>query len=142
MSSIDHPQHYGGSENPYETIKVLEAWMTRDEMIGFCKGNALKYLSRHRQKGGLSDLEKSAWYNHYMVEYLLKADLKKPNRLDELAKLNRRSRQDSEEAGLGRAELERAAHRRRPRRLLSRAQRNPDPDFTGKPVELQVRVCN
>ncbi len=53
MSSIDHPPHYGGSENPYETIKVLEAWMTRDEMIGFCKGNALKYLSRHREKGGL-----------------------------------------------------------------------------------------
>jgi Protein of unknwon function (DUF3310) len=73
MSSIDHPQHYGGSENPYETIKVLSAWMTRDEMIGFCKGNALKYLSRHREKGGLSDLEKSAWYNRSMVEYL-KAD--------------------------------------------------------------------
>ena len=78
MSSIDHPQHYGGSENPYETIKVLEAWMTRDEMIGFCKGNALKYLSRHREKGGLSDLEKSAWYSRYMVEYL-KADAEKPN---------------------------------------------------------------
>ena len=89
MSSIDHPQHYGGSENPYETIKVLEAWMTRDEMIGFCKGNALKYLSRHREKGGLSDLEKSAWYSRYMVEYL-KADAEKPNkdRLDELVKLN------------------------------------------------------
>ena len=78
MSSIDHPQHYGGSENPYETIKVLEAWMTRDEMIGFCKGNALKYLSRHREKGGLSDLEKSAWYNRYMVEYL-KANAEKAN---------------------------------------------------------------
>ena len=35
MSSIDHPQHYGGAENPYETIKVLEAWTTRD--VGFCK---------------------------------------------------------------------------------------------------------
>ena len=87
MSSIDHPQHYGGSENPYETIKVLEAWMTRDEMIGFCKGNALKYLSRHREKGGLSDLEKSAWYGRYMVENL-KADAEKPTRLDELVKLN------------------------------------------------------
>ena len=78
MSLIDHPQHYGGSENPYETIKVLSAWMTRDEMIGFCKGNALKYLSRHREKGGLSDLEKAAWYSRSMVEYLhLNGD--KPN---------------------------------------------------------------
>ena len=90
MSSIDHPQHYGGSENPYETIKVLEAWMTRDEMIGFCKGNALKYLSRHREKGGLQDLEKSAWYSRYMVDYL-KADVehgRSRQRLDALVKLN------------------------------------------------------
>ncbi len=99
MSSIDRPQHDGGAENPYETIKVLEAWMTRDEMIGFCKGNAPKYLSRHSEKGELSDLEKSAWYSRYMVEYL-KADAEKPNievqgkfsrskvRLDQLVKLN------------------------------------------------------
>ena len=86
MNSIDHPPHYGGEDNVYETIKVLEAWMTRDEMIGFCKGNALKYLSRRREKGGLSDLEKSAWYSRYMVEYL-KAPARE-ERLDELVKLN------------------------------------------------------
>ena len=86
MSSIDHPVHSGGEDNVYETIKVLEAWMTRDEMIGFCKGNALKYLSRHREKGGLSDLEKSAWYSRYMVEYLKASE--KEERIDELVKLN------------------------------------------------------
>jgi len=23
---INHPQHYGGANNPYEAIKVIEAW--------------------------------------------------------------------------------------------------------------------
>lgn len=69
-SSVFSPDHYGGKENPYETIKVLEAWLTPDEMIGFCKGNAIKYQTRHRQKGGLTDLSKAAWYQNYLVTYL------------------------------------------------------------------------
>ena len=139
MSSIDHPQHYGGSENPYETIKVLEAWMTRDEMIGFCKGNALKYLSRHREKGGLSDLEKSAWYSRYMVEYL-KADAEKPQskRTPRPAgEAQSQRRQDREEAELGRRGLARArgaadGRRLRRHRRLSRGQRNSDPEINRK----------
>ena len=23
---VNHPQHYGGEDNPYEAIKVIEAW--------------------------------------------------------------------------------------------------------------------
>jgi hypothetical protein len=26
VDSINHPQHYGGADNPYEAIKVIEAW--------------------------------------------------------------------------------------------------------------------
>lgn len=33
MSMVDHPDHYGGADNPYETIKVIEAWN-----LGFCIG--------------------------------------------------------------------------------------------------------
>ena len=68
--NVFNPNHYGGKDDPYETIKVLEAWLTPDEMIGFCKGNAIKYQSRHRQKGGLEDLSKSLWYQQYLVQYL------------------------------------------------------------------------
>ena len=67
---VFNPSHYGGKDDPYETIKVLEAWLTPDEMIGFCKGNAIKYQTRHRQKGGLEDLSKAAWYQNYLVTYL------------------------------------------------------------------------
>ena len=32
MTDIDGPSHYGGADNPYEAIKVMRAWMTKDEV--------------------------------------------------------------------------------------------------------------
>jgi hypothetical protein len=58
--SVDHPDHYGGKENPYEAIKVIEAWN-----LGFCLGNAVKYISRAGKKDKskvIEDLEKAVWY--------------------------------------------------------------------------------
>jgi hypothetical protein len=60
MSKVNHPDHYGGADNPYEAIKVIEAWG-----LGFCLGNAVKYLSRAGKKAGASkqeDLAKARWY--------------------------------------------------------------------------------
>lgn len=58
MSNVDHPSHYGGKDNPYEAIKVIEAWK-----LNFNLGNALKYLMRAGRKGSLKeDLEKALWY--------------------------------------------------------------------------------
>lgn len=58
MSNVDHPAHYGGAANPYEAIKVIEAWG-----LGFCLGNTVKYLSRAGKKGDvIEDLEKARWY--------------------------------------------------------------------------------
>jgi hypothetical protein len=57
-SNVDHPAHYGGAENPYEAIKVIEAWD-----LGFCLGNAVKYISRAGKKGdAIEDLKKALWY--------------------------------------------------------------------------------
>lgn len=66
--SIDHPQHYGGADDPYEAIKIIEAlgWLE-----GFCKGSALKYLVRAGDKPGESedrDLGKAEWYIRYWRE--------------------------------------------------------------------------
>ena len=56
--AVDHPPHYGGADNPYEAIKVIEAWK-----LGFCLGNAIKYISRAGKKGPLvQDLKKARWY--------------------------------------------------------------------------------
>lgn len=57
--SVNHPQHYGGADNPYEAIKVIEAWQ-----LGFCLGNTVKYISRAGKKAdpALQDLKKARWY--------------------------------------------------------------------------------
>ena len=66
--SVNHPKHYGGKENPYEAIKVIEAWG-----LEFCLGNTLKYISRAGKKDPqreLEDLEKALWYLQRRVSYL------------------------------------------------------------------------
>lgn len=55
---IHNPDHYGGAGNPYECIRVLEAWG-----CGFNLGNCIKYLNRAGKKGDrLTDLKKALWY--------------------------------------------------------------------------------
>lgn len=60
--SINHPPHYIGT-NGVEAIDVVEAFG-----LGFCDGNVLKYLLRWRKKGGISDLEKAAWYLNRFIQ--------------------------------------------------------------------------
>lgn len=69
-SSVNHPAHYGGENNPYEAIKVIEAWG-----LGFCLGNAVKYISRAGKKDPLreiEDLEKAIWYIQRKIRNLRK----------------------------------------------------------------------
>jgi hypothetical protein len=55
---VNHPQHYGGENNPYEAIKVIEAWR-----LSFCLGNTVKYISRAGKKDDvIQELEKALWY--------------------------------------------------------------------------------
>lgn len=56
--AVDHPKHYGGADNPYEAIKIIEALG-----LDFCLGNTIKYICRAGKKGDeLEDLKKAAWY--------------------------------------------------------------------------------
>lgn len=55
---VNHPAHYGGADDPYEAIKVIEAWR-----LGFNLGNTVKYISRAERKGStIVDLKKARWY--------------------------------------------------------------------------------
>lgn len=55
---VNHPEHYGGADNPYEAIKVIEAWG-----LGFHLGNAVKYVARAGKKGSeATDIDKAIWY--------------------------------------------------------------------------------
>lgn len=61
---VDHPAHYGGADNPYEAIKVIDAWD-----LNFCLGNTVKYISRADHKGKrLEDLKKARWYLDHAIE--------------------------------------------------------------------------
>ena len=58
--AVNHPSHYGDVDNPYETIKVIEA---QGWGIPFCLANVLKYTCRAEHKGNfIEDMEKARWY--------------------------------------------------------------------------------
>ena len=63
--TINHPSHYGG-DNPYEAIKVIQAWG-----LGFCLGNTVKYISRAGKKNHeteIEDLQKALWYLQHEID--------------------------------------------------------------------------
>ena len=64
---VNHPEHYGGKLNTYETIKVIEAWN-----LDFHLGNVIKYISRAGKKtqSEKEDLEKALWYLTRKLESL------------------------------------------------------------------------
>ena len=53
---VNHPAHYTSHSSGIECIQITEH-------MGFCIGNAIKYLWRADEKGAaLEDLRKAAWY--------------------------------------------------------------------------------
>jgi hypothetical protein len=64
---VNSPPHYQ-SESGIEAIDAIKAALTPEEFRGYCKGNAMKYVWRERNKGGNQDLEKAAWYLNRLKE--------------------------------------------------------------------------
>jgi hypothetical protein len=59
---VNGPQHYGGVDNPYEVIKVCEAWGLDKDAYLF---NVVKYVARAGKKDPqkeLEDLKKAVFY--------------------------------------------------------------------------------
>lgn len=69
MSNVHHPSHYGGEDDPYETIKVMRAKLLPQEYAGALKFLVAKYNDRHRMKNGLEDLEKGLFYQAELVRF-------------------------------------------------------------------------
>lgn len=62
-------KHYQTAEK--EPIEVMQMYFTPQEMYGFCKGNAVKYILRSRFKGHeLQDMEKALQYTKWAVDVL------------------------------------------------------------------------
>jgi hypothetical protein len=65
---VNHPNHYGGKDNVYEAIKVIDEWN-----LGFSLGNTVKYISRAGKKDPnkeLEDLKKALWFLKHHIEVL------------------------------------------------------------------------
>lgn len=69
--AVNHPAHYGGGDNPYEAIKIIEALQ-----LDFCLGNAVKYISRAGKKAASprEDLEKAIWYLQRRLKQVTEAE--------------------------------------------------------------------
>ena len=64
--AVNHPDHYGGADNPYEAIKVIEAWD-----LNFHLENVAKYISRAGKKDAtkaVEDLKKARQYLDFEIE--------------------------------------------------------------------------
>lgn len=67
---VNNPNHYKGSKG-IETIDFIENILTREEFIGYLRGNIIKYQSRANLKGRKEeDLKKAKWYSDKLVEVL------------------------------------------------------------------------
>jgi DNA-binding MarR family transcriptional regulator len=67
--AVDHPDHYGGKENLYEAIKIIEAYD-----LNFSLGNVIKYVLRAGKKNSdvIEDLKKAKWYIDRQIKSLEK----------------------------------------------------------------------
>jgi hypothetical protein len=69
---VNGPAHYGGADNPYEVIKVCEAWELDQDAYLF---NVVKYVARAGKKDKtkeIEDLKKAAFYLDRKIKNLEK----------------------------------------------------------------------
>lgn len=67
---VNNPKHYCSHPSGVECIQVTEH-------MNFCLGNAMKYIWRAGQKGGvIQDLEKAVFYLNREIERLKKEQIK------------------------------------------------------------------
>ena len=60
--NVNHPKHYNTGK--IEVIDAIEEWN-----MGFCDGNVIKYVARHRHKGKpIEDLKKAKWYLERLIQ--------------------------------------------------------------------------
>jgi len=64
---VRRPSHY--NQTGIECIDAIEASMSPLEFMGYCKGNAMKYMWRYRYKGAMSeDLGKHDFYSALLTQ--------------------------------------------------------------------------
>ncbi len=66
MKDNVNPSHY--KLGTVECFDAIASQLTRDELIGYLRGNITKYLWRYKHKNGVEDIEKADWYFNKLKE--------------------------------------------------------------------------
>jgi hypothetical protein len=64
--NVNSPTHY--TTGGIECFDAMKAMLTREELIGYLRGNSFKYRWRFRHKNGVEDLRKAEWYEKKLLE--------------------------------------------------------------------------
>tara|TARA_R110002074_G_scaffold396134_1_gene585184 strand:- start:56 stop:469 length:414 start_codon:yes stop_codon:yes gene_type:complete len=71
---VNSPAHYS-AQGDIECIDAMESMMSREEIIGYLRGNSFKYRWRCRGKGNaVKDLRKAQWYENRLMALLEKEE--------------------------------------------------------------------
>jgi hypothetical protein len=65
---VNKPPHY--NQGSVECIDAMESMLSREEFIGYLRGNSFKYRWRWRGKNGQQDLDKAKWYERKLEDIL------------------------------------------------------------------------
>jgi hypothetical protein len=74
-NTVSHPNYYGGKDNPYEVLKVCEAWGLDKDAYLF---NVVKYVARAGKKNPekeVEDLKKAIEYLGFKINKLTSSDI-------------------------------------------------------------------
>jgi hypothetical protein len=64
---VNNPTHYA-DQGAVECIDAIESMLSREEFIGFLRGNSFKYRWRFRSKSNaIKDLRKAQWYENKLL---------------------------------------------------------------------------
>jgi hypothetical protein len=66
QDNVNNPSHYG--QGKIEAIEYIKDSLTKEEYIGYLRGNIAKYLHRWRYKNGLEDLNKAQVYLGWLIK--------------------------------------------------------------------------
>lgn len=73
MTEFNTPSHYVLSDGS-DSMDALAKILGPKEFKGFLRGNAIKYLIRYKQKGGIEDLKKAMDYVNRLIAIVEKTD--------------------------------------------------------------------
>ena len=63
---VNSPSHY--ASGGIECIDAMQAMLSREEFIGYLRGNIFKYQWRYKLKNGVEDLKKAQWYANRLIK--------------------------------------------------------------------------